>query len=565
MAYQINDTTETNNISSVSFDDELERGSRYWTTEFQYNDNSINENDWSSSDDSDNDNNDDDKEITYHHKETSSDKNIYWSDGSYLTYDMRLESITRFERRQACYYQGKIQQIRQQLRDENLILRPIYKDIGYHVESSNNFYNKVNQFMKQTSSYSLVFKVSRSCPTASQNRLANIVERVETTLNNLLHSKSITETQYMAMKIDRSTVRMNYLYFVSDTHKEGISVQPIIICNDGPTMGISRYLGRLLELLFNDATYCKKFHKAYNVIHAMEFYQKNGHLRPTTLFASFNINDLCLNFSHQQVMDALEHFLNSYISSDHSIQGMTITTILQLVRLVLHEQYFLYNYKLYRQIAGCASGSLLTIPLVYIYLFYWQQNLLEDLINKNELFFRYRDEAFITWNRSEDELRTLLTMTNSQFSQPIWNITHIGSTIHFRDILISNKNGLLRTSVYHEETFEHIMLLPSFRDILQPTIKQDPWKWLRAAFLKAIRYCSDGHIFNQEWDEIKWQLNQHQLPDIIFNEAYQKILEDFSASVVYPPFTRSNHEILRDHVFNYDRYRKITGQCNMLP
>ncbi|CAF1454886.1 unnamed protein product, partial [Rotaria sordida] len=446
MAYQINDTTETNNISS---DDELEKERHYGTTEFPYKDNSINENDWSSSDDSDNDNdNDDDKEITYHHKETSSDKNIDWSDSSYLTHDDRLQSMTRFERRQACYYQAKIQQIRQQLRNENLILRPIYKDIGYHVE------------------------LSRSYPTASQNRLAKIVERVETTLNNLLHSKSITEAQHMTMKIDRSTVRMHYLNFVSDTHKEGIPVQPTMVCNNGPTISISRYLGRLLGLLFNDATYCKKFHKAYNIIHAMEFYQKSGQLRPTTLFASFNINDLCLNFSHQQVMDALEHFFNSYITSDHLIQGMTISTIFQLVRLVLDEQYFIYNYKLYRQTAGGASGSSLTIPLAYIYLFYWQQNLLQDLINKHELFFRYRDEAFITWNRSEDELRTLLTMANSQFSQPIWNITDIGATIHFRDILITNNNGLLQTSVYHEQTFEHSLLPPSFRDILQPAIKE---------------------------------------------------------------------------------------------
>ncbi|CAF4063956.1 unnamed protein product [Rotaria sp. Silwood2] len=496
MAYPINDTTETTSILSVSSDDELERGSHYLTTEFPYKDNSINENDWSSSDDSDNDS--DDKEITYHHKETSSDTNINWSDGSYLTDDVRLQSMTRFERRQACYYQEKLQQIRQQLRDENLILRPIYKDIGYHAESVDIFYKKVNQFMNQTSSYSLIFKFSRSHPTATQNHLAKIVARVETILNNLLGSKSITEAQYMAFKIDRSTVRMNYLNFVSDTHKNGIPVQPIIVCNNGPTIGISRYLGRLLGLLFNDATHCKKFHKAYNVIHDMEFYQKSGHLLPTTLFASFNINDLCLNFSHRQVMDALEQFLNSYILSDHSIQGMTISTILQLVRLVLDEQYFIYNYKLYRQTAGSASGSSLTIPLVYIYLFYWQQNILQDLLNKNELFFRYRDEAFITWNRSEDELRILLTLANSQFSQPIWNITDIGPTIHFRDILITNHNGLLRTSVYHEETFKRIIYQSSFRDILQPAIKQDIWKWLRAFFLKAIRYCSDHVIFNEE-------------------------------------------------------------------
>ncbi|CAF4627615.1 unnamed protein product, partial [Rotaria sp. Silwood2] len=411
MTNQIIDTTETTSISS---DDEFEKGILYASPECKYQDNSIIENDWSSSDDSDNDT--DDKEITYHHKETSNKKNIHWSDGPYLTNDVYVQYMTRFERRQACYYQEKLQEIRQQLKKENLILRPIYKDIGYHVD--------------------------RSYPTASQNHLAKIVERVETTLNNLLSSTSINETQYMAMKIDRSTVQMNYLYFVSDTHKEGIPVQPIIVCNDGPTMRISRYLGRLLGLLLNDANHCKKFNKAYNVIHAMNFYQNSGQFRPTTLFASFNINDLCINFSHHQVIDALENFLNLYISSDHSIQGMTISTILQLVRLVLDEQYFIYNYKLYRQTAGCASGSSLTIPLVYIYLYYWRRDFLEDLINKNELSIRlssyfhflpknellfyshicrYQDEAFITWNRSEDELRTILATANSQFPQSMWN------------------------------------------------------------------------------------------------------------------------------------------------
>ncbi|CAF2845097.1 unnamed protein product [Rotaria sp. Silwood2] len=197
MAYPINDTTETTSILSVSSDDEFERSIFSWTPEFPYKDNSINENDWSSSDESDNDS--DDKEITYHHQEASNDKNIHWSDSSSLTHDVRLQSMTRFERRQACYYQEKLQQIRQQLRDENLILRPIYNDIGYHVESVHTFYNKVNRFMNRTNSYSLIFKLSRSYPTASKNCLAKIVERVETTLNNLLHSKSITETQYICL------------------------------------------------------------------------------------------------------------------------------------------------------------------------------------------------------------------------------------------------------------------------------------------------------------------------------------------------------------------------------
>ncbi|CAF4893741.1 unnamed protein product, partial [Rotaria sp. Silwood2] len=170
----------------------------------------------------------------------------------------------------------------------------------------------------------------------------------------------------------------------------------------------------------------------------------------------------------------------------------------QLVRLVLEEQYFIYNYKLYRQTAGSASGSSLTIPLVYIYLYYWRQHLLQDLINKNELIIRCQDEAIITWNRSEDELRTILATANSQFPQPIWNITHIGSSIHFRDIDLTNENRIFQTCVYHARMFNDKQLLSSFPDIIQPKIKQDPWKWLRAAMLKAIRYCSGHDTFREE-------------------------------------------------------------------
>jgi hypothetical protein len=83
-------------------------------------------------------------------------------------------------------------------------------------------------------------------------------------------------------------------------------------------MGISRLLGPLLGSLIDAAIHCKKFNKAIDDIHTMEFYQKSGPFRPTILFVSFNINELCTTFYHQQAMVALETFLNDY-TSDHLI------------------------------------------------------------------------------------------------------------------------------------------------------------------------------------------------------------------------------------------------------
>ncbi|CAF4555204.1 unnamed protein product, partial [Rotaria sp. Silwood2] len=199
MAERIHATTTETNVSSSS-DDELERGSRYDTVKFEYKNNNINENDWSSSDDDDDEGDDD--EITHHHKEPPYLQNLDWITGPYSLLHVHGEPMNQYDRRKACFYREKLLSIRHQLSNDHLILRPRYKETGYHLESIHTFDDKVYKFMTQTGMYSLVYKNSCSYPDGSQNCLAKIVEQVETILDNLHGSNSITEAQYMKMKID---------------------------------------------------------------------------------------------------------------------------------------------------------------------------------------------------------------------------------------------------------------------------------------------------------------------------------------------------------------------------
>ena len=170
--------------------------------------------------------------------------------------------------------------------------------------------------------------------------------------------------------------------------------------------------------------------------------------------------------------------------------------------------------------------------------------------------FRYREEAFMTWTRSKDELRSILTAANTQFPQPIWNITDIGSTVHFRDIQLCNHNGVLQTSVYHEHMY-HDHTLPDFLNIIQIPIQKNVWKWLRKSLLTAIRYCSTHDAFRDELRDIKAILYIHGHSDDIFDQGYDEILEDFVIPIDdYRRSTKSPHDILRENVFNYDQYRK---------
>ena len=170
--------------------------------------------------------------------------------------------------------------------------------------------------------------------------------------------------------------------------------------------------------------------------------------------------------------------------------------------------------------------------------------------------FRYQEEAFITWNKSQDELRPILTTANIQFPQTIWNVIDIGSTVHFRDIQLCNHNGVLQTSVYHEHMY-HNHALPEFLNILQVPIQKDVWKWLRKSLLAAIRYCSTHDAFLDEVDDIKATLFIHGHSDEIYYQGHDEILKDFGIPIDDPPLTKSPYDTMRQNVFNYDKYRKI--------
>jgi hypothetical protein len=76
----------------------------------------------------------------------------------------------------------------------------------------------------------------------------------------------------------------------------------------------------------------------------------------------------------------------------HSINGKTgnfsVDTIIRLGRFVLDTNSFAYNDKYYKQLKGGAMGSHFTMVLVNIYMFKWEQSLIQHQTSQNELYGR---------------------------------------------------------------------------------------------------------------------------------------------------------------------------------
>jgi hypothetical protein len=167
--------------------------------------------------------------------------------------------------------------------------------------------------------------------------------------------------------------------------------------------------------------------------------------------------------------------------------------------------------------------------------------------------YRYRDEVFITWNQSENQLRTLLATANSQFPQTMWLTTAIGEKIHFRDIELGQRHGVLRTSVYHELETEDDLLPPFLNVIPRPIL--DTSKWLRTALFKAIRYCSNAAAFNEEKYLIQSTLERNSFAKIIYTDGYEEFLNKFAIYMIYSPFNQDHYQMMRQQAFRYDSGR----------
>ena len=72
-------------------------------------------------------------------------------------------------------------------------------------------------------------------------------------------------------------------------------------------------------------------------------------------------------------------------------------------------------------------------------------------------YYRYIDDVFMTWNKSEEELRKFLDEANT-WHPSIKSDYKIGKSLPFLDVLLTNDHGILSTSVYHKPATEPYVL-----------------------------------------------------------------------------------------------------------
>ncbi|CAF1369208.1 unnamed protein product [Adineta steineri] len=414
--------------------------------------------------------------------------------------------------------------IRKIIKNMGLIIRVTDKGHNFYIGSSIEFEKKAQIFFSDTNALEVL----------SNNPFNEIFDKVKQLLDKLCSKKLIMKWQYEEMMPDRTKCELAHLYFNPKTHKDGIPVRPIENTIPASTTKISKFLDKILRPLFQDKCKDTTIIDGAHLITELNKYSNQGLLKSTTLFCTFDIHNLYTMLPQEESLAILVEFLN--VHGYKKVKCIDPITIKELASIVLQENAFAYDKKIYKQTTGGAMGSSFTLTLANIFIWYWQKKLVDEQMKTDEFYGRYIDDVFMTWNKSEQELKDLLDQAN-QWHPNIKLDYKISHSLPFLDVLLTNDYGILTTSVYHK---------PAAEPYVVPFTSDHPrhvfTNIIQTSLARAVRYSSTFKAFHYERRYIKLMLLYNGYPSTFIENEFNKCFFENQSTSPFLPFIYDEHQ-----------------------
>ncbi|CAF1485066.1 unnamed protein product [Adineta ricciae] len=394
------------------------------------------------------------------------------------------------------------------------------------------------------------------------HNMSNLIVR---TIHQLLYRRLITNEQYgnimfYNQRIDFNVNQLNFTIKMENVTiypmaLEQMVLEPIIQCsNIEPMKGISNLINTLLQPLVTKFFRNKQIVVASDAIDKWREYADMTSMPSCSYFVTIHLRHLRSSLPFHLIIASLEHFFHYFGSMTH-INGISTATILQLTRLLLDNQYCIYENKLYRQTFGCSIDAPLMTTLIDIYMFSWQRQLLQRVgRNTHRFYCRSLNHICFLWRQSKEEFYKFFDKTylaNATYSSIEMSVSVDSNEIRFLDAILGRQPGdrtgftRIYTHVAHRSTFEPYALpyiSKAFEEKYQ-RYASSLSPLLTFALLRAILYCSDVREFENErlFIELSFALNGVSLYDI------EKIIENF-----FVQFHESSWHIMRTTQVTYE-------------
>lgn len=254
--------------------------------------------------------------------------------------------------------------------------------------------------------------------------------------------RQLNDKLYYALRSTDATPAT--FYGLPKIHKPEILLRPITSSINCPTYHVSKHLASILSPLQ---------HNEYTVTNSNDFVRQISActINRQEIMVSFDVVPLFTS-----IPTALAHEVTkNRLKSDPTISertNLSVDNIMNLLELVLNNNYFVFNGTFYKQIFGCPMGSPVSAILANLVMEYVEERALSTAPHTPKWWYRYVDDSHVCLAREHlTEFRSHLNSINQHIKFTIEE-GRDGSIAFLDTKTTRNPDGTTRTSVYRKAT-----------------------------------------------------------------------------------------------------------------
>lgn len=438
-----------------------------------------------------------------------------------------------------------LERFKKEQKKGRVIFRQTDKSKVFHVDKPKIYIEKSIAYMKKTDAYQEI----------EESPLATMIEKTEELLRDLVNRKLLPGKYFEKLKPNPIDAELPHLYYNPKDHKVGEPLRPIVSGMKSPTQKISAFLDQIIRPIFDKLT-------PYSLRNSMELLKELKNYRTTdqTLLYTFDITDLYTMIPQQESILAVCEMLGE--NKINKVNGeIPINTIRTLFRHVLENAYFALQLpgekvKYYKQIRGGPMGSECTQVLADVYMRKWERQFKEEQNKENELYFRFRDDIFITTKKSKDEMDKIL-LDLGKIDKNIGLTFETGPHVDYLDVRVQVEVPNFRTKVYRKLAAQPYIL--PFNSAHPPHVmKNIPF----SALLRAVRICSHRDNLEEEIEKVRITLLLNKYPPNFIDRHFKRFFETLTGEKDPKLLLSDRHNEFRDKVLDEGWNKKEKAEIN---
>ncbi|XP_050510523.1 uncharacterized protein LOC126887180 [Diabrotica virgifera virgifera] len=380
-----------------------------------------------------------------------------------------------------------LKSIKNKIKNQHLIFSKADKGNCLVILDQQLYIDKVTSFLNNNNFNLLPVDPSKS-----------FVSKMKNNLKQFTDFFSEYEAPYTKIPSNPLTPR---LYGLPKIHKVDIPIRPVVSFINTPVSILSKFILNIIKNFIN-------FTPQFTVLNSRQLVEKLQlvNLNPNIVMLSFDVSNLFTSVPKNESISLVNSLL-----LNNSVTSNTTSSIINILKICLSQDYFVFNNNFYQQPDGLAMGSCLSPFLADVFMDHLESN----HITKNpEIlhWFRYVDDILVLISGNSDSAHNLLHKINLIHPKITFTMElESSNSINFLDISITRLDDHFNFGIYRK---------PTQTDHVIHSTSNHPLSHKLSAFRSFIHRLNSIPLstpeFNKELNIIKQiAVNNGYDPDII--------------------------------------------------